>query len=41
MIDITEKIDDKFKVNEKDTVSDNGKKILMHKAALHRMEKKE
>ncbi|MFP7159169.1 hypothetical protein SFC34_25260 [Priestia aryabhattai] len=34
LIDITEKIDDKFKVNEKDTISDNGKKILMHKAAL-------
>ncbi|QDZ88330.1 pLS20_p028 family conjugation system transmembrane protein [Priestia megaterium] len=34
MIDITEKIDDKFKVNKKDTLSDEGQKILTNKAAL-------
>ncbi|MBU8757258.1 hypothetical protein KM927_27710 [Priestia megaterium] len=34
MIDITEKIDDKFKVNEKDTISDEGQQILTHKTAL-------
>ncbi|MEK4721239.1 hypothetical protein NST66_27435 [Priestia sp. FSL W8-0524] len=34
MIDITEKIDDKFKVNKKDTLSDEGQKILTTKAAL-------
>lgn len=34
MIDITEKIDDKFKVNKKDTLSDEGQKILTNKASL-------
>ncbi|MFD0084258.1 pLS20_p028 family conjugation system transmembrane protein [Priestia megaterium] len=34
MIDITEKIDGDFKVNEKDTISDEGTDILTHKAAL-------
>ncbi|MGO1102054.1 pLS20_p028 family conjugation system transmembrane protein (plasmid) [Priestia megaterium] len=34
MIDITEKIDDKFKVNEKDTLSDEGQKILTNKADI-------
>ncbi|MFE7083442.1 pLS20_p028 family conjugation system transmembrane protein, partial [Priestia megaterium] len=34
MIDITEKIDKDFKVNEKDTISDKGIDILTHKAAL-------
>ncbi len=34
MIDITEKIDDKFKVNKKDTLSDEGQKILTNKADI-------
>ncbi|WP_394531799.1 hypothetical protein C1N83_26930 [Priestia aryabhattai] len=34
MIDITEKIDGDFKVNEKDTISDEGTDIITHKAAL-------
>ncbi|MBE5101476.1 pLS20_p028 family conjugation system transmembrane protein, partial [Priestia aryabhattai] len=34
MIDITEKIDGDFKVNEKDKLSDKGKDILTHKASL-------
>ncbi|MBV6737794.1 pLS20_p028 family conjugation system transmembrane protein [Priestia megaterium] len=34
LIDITEKIDGDFKVNEKDKISDEGKKILTHKAAI-------
>ncbi|MGG0566572.1 pLS20_p028 family conjugation system transmembrane protein [Priestia megaterium] len=34
MIDITEKIDGDFKVNEKDTISDEGTDILTHKAAV-------
>jgi hypothetical protein len=34
MIDITEKIDGDFKVNEKDTISDEGTDILTHKTAV-------
>ncbi|WP_455931018.1 pLS20_p028 family conjugation system transmembrane protein [Priestia aryabhattai] len=34
MIDITEKIDKDFKVNEKDKLSKDGQKIIKHKAAL-------
>ncbi|MGG3233725.1 pLS20_p028 family conjugation system transmembrane protein [Priestia flexa] len=34
MIDITEKIDGDFKLNEKDKLSDKGKDILTHKASL-------
>ncbi|MCM3186447.1 pLS20_p028 family conjugation system transmembrane protein [Priestia megaterium] len=34
MIDITEKIDGDFKVNEKDKLSDKGKDILTHKTAV-------
>ncbi|MGC9933852.1 pLS20_p028 family conjugation system transmembrane protein [Priestia aryabhattai] len=34
MIDITEKIDGDFKVNEKDKLSDEGKDIVTHKTAL-------
>ncbi|MGN7241009.1 pLS20_p028 family conjugation system transmembrane protein [Priestia megaterium] len=34
LIDITEKIDGDFKVNEKDKISDEGQKILSHKAAI-------
>ncbi|MEM5008425.1 hypothetical protein WKH54_25575, partial [Priestia megaterium] len=34
MIDITEKIDGDFKVNEKDKLSDEGKDIITHKASL-------
>ena len=34
MIDITEKIDKGFKVNEKDKISDEGQQILTHKAAI-------
>ncbi|MGW9102773.1 pLS20_p028 family conjugation system transmembrane protein [Priestia megaterium] len=34
LIDITEKIDGDFKVNEKDKISDEGQKILTHKAAI-------
>ncbi|MGG4382638.1 pLS20_p028 family conjugation system transmembrane protein [Priestia megaterium] len=34
MIDITEKIDKGFKVNKKDEISDEGKDILTHKAAI-------
>jgi hypothetical protein len=34
LIDITEKIDGDFKVNEKDKLSEEGTKILTHKAAL-------
>ncbi|MEH7425741.1 hypothetical protein V7151_03770, partial [Priestia megaterium] len=34
MIDITEKMDEDFKVSEKDKLSDDGQKIITHKAAL-------
>ncbi|MDF1964346.1 hypothetical protein P2R64_30345, partial [Priestia megaterium] len=34
LIDITEKIDGDFKVNEKDKLSEEGTKILTHKAAI-------
>jgi hypothetical protein len=34
LIDITEKIDGDFKVNEKDKISKEGKQILTHKAAI-------
>ncbi|MGG1217216.1 pLS20_p028 family conjugation system transmembrane protein [Priestia endophytica] len=35
MIDITEKIDDEFKINDKDGLSDDGKQILKKKLALN------
>lgn len=35
MIDITEKIDDEFKINDKDGLSDTGKQILKKKLALN------
>ncbi|AQU77027.1 pLS20_p028 family conjugation system transmembrane protein [Priestia megaterium] len=34
MIDITEKMDEDFKVNEKDKLSDDGQKIITHKADI-------
>ncbi|MDT0155452.1 hypothetical protein Q9R51_25430 [Priestia aryabhattai] len=34
IIDITEKMDEDFKVSEKDKLSDDGQKIITHKAAL-------
>ncbi|MGU3397596.1 pLS20_p028 family conjugation system transmembrane protein [Priestia sp. D51] len=34
MIDITEKIDEDFKMNEKDKLSDDGQKIITHKADI-------
>ncbi|WP_394542717.1 hypothetical protein [Priestia aryabhattai] len=34
MIDITEKMDEDFKVSEKDKLSDDGQKIITHKADI-------
>lgn len=41
MIDITEKMDEDFKVSEKDKLSDDGQKSLHIRQILHLMEKKD